>query len=99
MDWAASFSRGQTKKCKDRVFQTSFLMAISWKGCGLSVFMASCVKILNVASLTEMKRNSGDCDALAAHHWESAGIFEKVDEVTVSRPIKTDSSPNGRDRN
>ena len=54
---------------------------------------------INVASFTEMKRNSGDCDALAAHHRESAGIFEKVNEVTVSRPIKTDSSPNGRDRN
>ena len=37
------FPGGRIKKCKDRVFQTSFLMAISWKGCGLSVFMASCV--------------------------------------------------------
>ena len=54
---------------------------------------------IGVASFTEMKRNSGDCDALATHHRKSAGIFEKVNEVTVSRPIKTNSSPNGRGRN
>ena len=67
-----------------------------------TVLWSECVHdklCINVASFTEMKRNSGDCDALATHHRESAGIFEKVNEVTVSRPIKTDSSPNGRDRN
>ena len=97
MDWAASFSRGRTKKCKDRVLSdlifNSNILEGMWSEC---VHDKLCI---NVASFTEMKRNSGDCDALAAHHRESAGIFEKVNEVTVRRPIKTDSSPNGRDRN
>ena len=45
-----------------------------------TVLWSECVHdklCINVASFTEMKRNSEDCDALAAHHRESVGIFEK----------------------